>query len=208
MLRSRLIRFAVSIAPALLVAACTLVPTPPPAPQPAPTEPRLDPSLAVVAEHLQTMARLNTGTPAEQAEILKNARDNAQIAPTTTNLLRLALVLATPDHGASDAQDARQRLSALLARPENLMPAERALAMVLLDHVDKRLVLQSENQKLQADNTRSANERGAATNRRLQAEIEENTRLRRALKEAQDKLDEIARIERQVLDRKPANGTR
>ncbi len=208
MRRSRLIRFAAFVAPALLLAACTLVPSPTPAPQPPPTEPRLDPSLAVVAEHLQTMARLNMGTPAQQAEILKNARDNAQIAPTTTNLLRLALVLATPDHGASNPQDARQRLSELLARPENLMPAEQALAMVLLDHVDKRLVLQSENQKLQADNARTASERGAATNRRLQAEIEENNRLRRALKEAQDKLDEIARIERSIIDRKPTNGTR
>lgn len=193
---------------ALSAAGCTLLPTPAPAPAPVVTEPRLDPSLGVMAEHLQMMARLNQGTPVEQAEILKTARDAAQTAPTTSNLLRLALVLATPDHGASDPQQARQRLSELLARPENLLPAERALAMVFLDHVEKRLVLQRENEKLQSDNARTASERGAATNRRLQAEIEENNRLRRALKEAQDKLDEIARIERQVLDRKPTNGTR
>ena len=169
---------------------------------------RPDPSLAIVAEHLQTMAALNQGTPVQQAEIAKTVRDEAQLQPTTSHLLRYALVLATPDHGASDPVAARERLSALLASPEKLLPAERSLAAVFLDHVNKRLVLQAENQKLQADGARSERERGAATNRRLQAEIEENARLRKALKEAQDKLDEIARIERQIIDRKPTNGTR
>ncbi len=196
------------IAPVLLLAGCTLLPTPQASQQPATAVARPDPSLGIVAEHLNLMARLNQGTPVEQAEIFKDARDAAQSEPTTSNLLRYALALATPDHGASDPEAARQRLSALLASPERLLPAERALAVVFLDHVEKRLVLQKENQKLQADNARTERERGVATNRRLQAEIEENNRLRRALKEAQEKLDEITRIERSIIDRKPGNGTR
>ncbi|HEU4531160.1 MAG TPA: hypothetical protein VFR59_08235 [Steroidobacteraceae bacterium] len=192
----------------LFAGGCTLMPKPEPDAPPAIPIARPDPSLAIVAEHLQTMAALNQGTPVQQAEIAKTVRDEAQLQPTTSHLLRYALVLATPDHGASDPVAARERLSALLASPEKLLPAERSLAAVFLDHVNKRLVLQAENQKLQADGARSERERGAATNRRLQAEIEENARLRKALKEAQDKLDEIARIERQIIDRKPTNGTR
>jgi len=193
---------------ALLLSACNLVPQAVPERAPELPVARPDPSLTIIAEHLELMARLNQGTPVEQAEIFKNARDASQIAPTTSNLLRYALALATPDHGASDPELARQRLSELLASPEKLLPAERALATVFLDHVEKRLVLQKENQKLQADSTRTERERGVATNRRLQAEIDENARLRKALKEAQDKLDEIARIERSIIDRKPTNGTR
>lgn len=193
---------------ALTLAGCGILPQP--APERAPESPvvRQDPSLGVVAEHLDMMTRLNQGSPAEQAELFKNARDAAQLTPTTSNLLRYALALATPGHGASDPADARQRLSELLASPEKLLPAERSLAGVALDHVEQRLVLQRENEKLQADNARTERERGAATNRRLQAEIEENNRLRRALKEAQDKLDEIVRIERSIIERKPTNSSR
>lgn len=192
----------------LSLGGCTLMSTPEPEYPLAIPVARPDPSLAIVAEHLETMAALNLGTPVQQAEIFKSVRDEAHLQPTTSHLLRYALVLATPDHGASDPQAARERLSALLATPEKLLPAEQALAAVFLDHVEKRLVLQAENQKLQADGARSERERGAATNRRLQAEIDENARLRKALKDAQDKLDEIARIERQIIDRKPANGNR
>jgi hypothetical protein len=195
-------------AAAFALAGCGILPQPAPEPAPEPPVVRLDPSLMVIAEHLDMMKRLNQGTPTEQAELFKNARDAAQLTPTTSNLLRYALALATPGHGASDAADARQRLSELLASPEKLLPAERSLAAVALDHVEQRLVLQRENEKLQADNARSERERGAATNRRLQAEIEENNRLRKALKDAQDKLDEIARIERSIIERKPGNGSR
>lgn len=193
---------------ACVLAGCTLLPQP--APESAPDLPttRQDPSLGVIAEQLEMMTRLNQGSPTEQAEIFKNARDAAQLTPTTSNLLRYALALSTPGHGATDPADARQRLSELLASPEKLLPAERSLTAVALDHVEQRLVLQRENEKLLADSARTERERGAATNRRLQAEIEENNRLRRALKEAQDKLDEIARIERSIIDRKPTNNTR
>lgn len=193
---------------ALAIGGCGVLPLPAPERVPEAPVTRPDPSLGVVAEHLETMTRLNQGSPAEQAEIYKNARDAAQLTPTTSNLLRYALALATPGHGATDPAGARQRLSELLASPEKLLPAERALAAVALDHVEQRLVLQLENQKLQADSARTERERGAATNRRLQAEIEENNRLRRQLAEALAKLDEIMRIERSIIERKPNNGSR
>lgn len=193
---------------ALALTGCGMIPQPAPVDAPQIPLVRTDPSLNVIAEHLDMMTRLNQGSPAEQAEIFKTARDAAQLTPTTSNLLRYALALATPGHGASDPAGARQRLSELLASPEKLLPAERSLATVFLDHVEQRLVLQSENQKLQADSARTERERGAATNRRLQAEIEENNRLRRALAEAQAKLDEIARIERSIIDRNPGTSNR
>ena len=48
-------------------------------------------------------------------------------------------------------------------------------------------------------------DRGAATQRRLQAELDENARLRKQLEDAQAKLDAIANIERNLTQRKSTN---
>jgi hypothetical protein len=191
----------------LSAAACTLMPQPDEGPEPLPvTQP--DPSLAVIGTHLDMMARLTQATPAEQAEIVRAARDAAELTPTTSNRLSYALALATPGHGQADPAAARQLLTELLARPETLLPAERALAWVCLRDAEQRLILQAENARLQSDAVRMERERSASTNRRLQAEIEENTRLKKALAEAQAKLDEIKRIERSIVERSPSDSNR
>jgi hypothetical protein len=188
-------------------AACTLMPQPDEEPEPLPvTQP--DPSLAVIGTHLDMMARLTQATPAEHAEIVRAARDAAELTPTTSNRLSYALALATPGHGQADPAAARQLLTELLARPETLLPAERALAWVCLRDAEQRLILQAENARLQSDAARVERERSASTNRRLQAEIEENTRLKKALAEAQAKLDEIKRIERSIVERSPSDSNR
>ena len=183
--------------------ACSLLGQPAPAPA---TPQRQDPSLAVIGDHLEMMSRLSQVTPAEQAEIFQGAQNAAEAAPTTSNLLRYALALATPGHGSEDLTAASDRLSQLLAGSDTMLPAERALAWVVLKDVEQRLILLAENRRLQDSSARLAKERGAATNRRLQAEIEENARLKRELAEAQAKLDEITRIERSIIERKPTNG--
>ncbi len=191
----------------LIAAACTLIPPQAQDTPPAPiTQP--DPSLAVIGTHLEMMARLTQATPAEQAEIVRGTRDAAELSPTTTNRLSYALALATPGHGQSDPSTARQLLTELLARSEALLPAERALAWVCLRDAEQRLILQAENSRLQSDAARIERERSASTNRRLQAEIDENARLKKALAEAQAKLDEITRIERSIVERAPADNNR
>ncbi len=200
------LRWAIACA-AVMAAACGVMPQPAESTMSPPPE-RTDPSLAVIADHLEIMSRLTQATPSSQAEIVQEARDAAELTPTTTNRLRYALTLATPGHGQSNAAGARQLFTELLAMPEALLPAERALAWVCLRDVEQRLILQAENQKLQGDAVRLERERSAATNRRLQAEIDENTRLKKALAEAQAKLDEIARIERSIVERNPSNGNR
>jgi hypothetical protein len=191
----------------LWAAGCTLIPQTQERPEPVPLT-QTDPSLAVIGTHLEMMARLTQATPAEQAEIVRTARDAAELTPTTSNRLNYALALATPLHGQSDPATARQLLTELLARPETLLPAERALAWVCLRDAEQRLILQAENARLQGDAARAERERSAATNRRLQAEIDENARLKKALAEAQAKLDEIKRIERSIVERAPSDNNR
>ena len=172
---------------------------PPPAP-PAPDRISLTSSL-------ELMRALPSGDPARQAELFESAKQAAALSPTTTNKLKYALALATPGHGASDPVAAQRQLSELLATPETLLPVERLLAMVELQEVDQRLVLQAENAQLRDEAPRETRDKLLAINRRLAAESDENVRLRKALDEAQAKLEAVTHVERSINDR-GTNGAR
>jgi hypothetical protein len=151
--------------------------------------------------YVATLGELHSGTPAAQAEAFQAARLAAESAPTTLNKLRYALMLALPGHAGSDPVAARRQLSDLVARPELLLPSERALAAVLLAEVDERLVLAAENRRLQQEAAGRDKDRSAALAKRLQAEIDENARLRRAVEDAQKKLDAVMEVERSLTGR-------
>ena len=101
----------------------------------------------------------------------------------------------------ADPVAAQRQLSELLARPETLLPDERLLALVELQEVDQRLVLQAENQRLRDEALHDSKDKLQSINRRLQVESDENARLRKALDEAHAKLDAVTHIERSINDR-------
>ena len=152
------------------------------------------------------METLPAGDPARQAEVFQSAKNDATLSPTTSNKLKYALALATPGHSGSDPVAAQRQLSELLASPETLLPVERLLATVALQDVDQRLILLEENKQLREEAPRESREKLLAMNRRLAAEFDENARLRRALDEAQAKLEAVTHIERSINDR-GTNGT-
>ena len=162
-------------------------------------------SAAAVSEDLQMLQRLAQAAPAEQAEILAAAQREYDTAPTPSRQLRLALVLGNPGHPAVDRSRAQRLLRELMANPEMLLSAERALAFLELQQIDDHLTLESENRRLQGDAVRADREHQGTANRRLQVEADENARLRRELDEARAKLDAIANIERSLNERKPSN---
>jgi N-acetylmuramoyl-L-alanine amidase len=169
-------------------------------------KPRSD--AGVIADYLETMRKLSHSDPAVQAEIFQQAREAADLTPTTANRLRYALALATPGHGGTDAGAAQKRLAQLLASPELLLPPEQALAEVELRQVELRIVLTEENRRMQQEAVRLDRDHTTAAARRLQTEIDENKRLRKELEEAQAKLDAVTHIEqRSTLDRNP-NGNK
>lgn len=150
----------------------------------------------LLADTIQTLQRLSAGSPAEQAEIVTAARQGYERSAGGSAQLRYALVLATPGHAGRDAEHARLLLRELAARPETLAPVERALSLFELSQLDRELGLVSDNERLQAVAGRSVDQdRLSAANRRLQAELDDNARLRHLLEEAQAKLDTIANIE-------------
>jgi hypothetical protein len=157
----------------------------------------------LLADTIQTLQRLSNGSPAEQAEIVTTAQQAHERGGGGSAQLRYALVLATPGHAGRDAVRARQLLRELAAQPETLAPVERALALFELAQLDRELGLLGDNERLQAGASRSVDQdRYAALNRRLQAELDDNARLRRLLEDTQAKLEALANIERNQPDHK------
>ncbi|MGE0581051.1 MAG: hypothetical protein AB7P31_02765 [Steroidobacteraceae bacterium] len=170
---------------------------------PEPVVDRAQSQAMLVAGHLDLLQRLLASGPAEQAEIVATARRDFDDAATPSRQLRYALVLATPGHASTDTAEAQRLLRELTATPESLVPAERALARLELAQLERQALLAAENRRLQAAVDRAERERNTTSSRRLQAELEENARLRKALEDAQKKLDAIANIERAITERKP-----
>lgn len=198
----REVRTAVLVLGAVLLGACDLtggLASRQRASIPPPVNPT--PGAASVQAILDLMVGLHQVDPARQAEVFQQARNAAELTPTTSNRLRYAVALATPGHSAFDPVAAQRQLSELLARPETLLTMERNLALVELNEVEHLLVLRAENQRLRDQEARESRDRQQSNNRRLQAEIEENARLRKALDEAQAKLDAVTHIERSINDR-------
>jgi hypothetical protein len=167
---------------------------------PPPPE-RPQPEVSSITPALEMMRTLPAGDPARQAELFESVKDAATLSPTTSNKLKYALALATPGHSGSDPVAAQRQLAELLATPETLLPIERLLAQVELQEVDQRLILQEENKQLREEAPRESRDKLLAANRRLSAESDENARLRKALDEAQAKLEAVTHIERSINDR-------
>jgi hypothetical protein len=163
--------------------------------QTLPSVDRTSTEATVIAAYLDTCLKVARGTPAEQAEILANTHNDYTAAPTPSRVLRYAMVLSTPGHAGSDPVVAQRLLREVLANPETLLPAERALAFLQQQQVERQQSLQADVRRLQQGAERSANDRNAQLSRQLKSESDENARLKKALADAQAKLDAIANIE-------------
>jgi hypothetical protein len=165
-------------------------------------------SATVITSYLDGLQKLLTSQPADQAEIVAAAQHDYELAPTPSHQLRYALILATPGHAATDQLRAQRLLRELMASPAALLPAERALAFLEQQKVDAQVMLAAENRRLQTVAARTQTDKSSALSKRLQAEVDENTRLRKELDAAQAKLDAISDIERSLSERKPSAESR
>jgi hypothetical protein len=161
----------------------------------APSVDRNSTETAVISSYLDVCLKVARGSPAEQAEILTSASNDYSAAPTPSRVLRYAMVLSTPGHAGYDPVVAQRLLHEVLANPETLLPAERALAFLQLQQVDRQQSVQADNRRLQQSADRATNDRIAQLTKRLTTESDENARLKKALADAQAKLDAIANIE-------------
>ncbi|HEY8540173.1 MAG TPA: hypothetical protein VIL28_14985 [Steroidobacteraceae bacterium] len=155
-----------------------------------------------ISKYLETIHGLASPDPARQADVYYEVEREYTRAPTTSSTLHYAAALVTPGHPASRPQEGKRLLEALMATPERMTPGERVLVAVLLHETDERLKLEAEIRRLLA----TLDDRGrsqANSDKRAQAQAEEIARLRRALAEAQQKLDAVKEIERTLIERSP-----
>lgn len=160
----------------------------------------------LVAGHLELMNNLGAGTATQQAEIAEAARVAFLADPGTAARLRYGLVLATPGHGHSDPAGARTLLGEVLATPERLLPAERALTEIVYREVNSQLALEAEIRQLQTAVAASDDRvKAEAEQRRLQAQLQQQAaeiaRLRRERDEALAKLEAVANLEKSLVER-------
>jgi hypothetical protein len=151
---------------------------------------------------IDALAQMQIDSASTQAELAAAAKLAADSDPSISNRLRHAAYLALPRNPAGDPAAARRQLSEILAQPELLRPLERVVATLLLEEVDDRLVLQAEVTRLRQDLASREKERQVvAPAKRTPGDAEEIARLKRALEEAQHKLDAVTQVERSMLGR-------
>lgn len=151
-------------------------------------------------EYLQELALLATGDPATQVEIFADAESRAKLTPDPSTNLRFALILATPGHSESDPQRAQSMLRELLTQTALMTHAEKALAEIHLQTVEAQIVLNSEARRLRQSSSRQSQTEEQAINQRIANVESDNRRLRRELREAEDKLEAITSIERSIRE--------
>jgi len=149
-------------------------------------------------QYLDELHKLAAGDPATQAEIFADAESGAKLTPGPQTMLRFGLVLATPGHPESDPQQAATLLRETLTQTALLTPAEISLATIHLKSAEEQIVLGAEARRLRATNSRVARTQEEATNQRLATVEAENRRLRRDLEDAEEKLEAITSIERDI----------
>jgi hypothetical protein len=154
-----------------------------------------------LSAYLETMRALVEGDTVTQTEVFQDTLRQAELAPTTTNRLKLGLAWAMPGHPASDPVQAQRLLSELLAVNGALLPEERALAAIQLEEVDQRMILEEQARRLTEAHDAALVQQNSDSARRLEAALSENQRLRSELADAQQKLEAITSIERSIRER-------
>ncbi len=151
-----------------------------------------------VEVYIAELGRIASGDPAAQAEIYADAAAAAQLTPSPATNLRFGLVLSIPGHPESDPVRAQSILREVLAQTILLTPAEISLAVIHLNNAERQSVASSESRRLRAASSRAAQTQEQAITQRLTTVEADNRQLRRDLADAEQKLEAITSIERDI----------
>ncbi len=154
-----------------------------------------------ISNYLRIMHELVTAAPSDQQELFADLERRSARSPTTTNRLALALARVTPDHAATNVAAGRAELERLLADPALLVETERALVVVLLKELDQHSRIAGANAERHSQALAQANSDRDRLARELEASRTRAAELQRQLREAEEKLDAITRIERSIRER-------
>ena len=114
--------------------------------------------------------------------------------------MRYALALGAAGHANSNPVEAKRLISELLASPNTLDPTETTFANAYLREFDARVALYAELARQREESEQKLKSLDATADRRADALAAENKQLKRALAEAERKLEAVAEMERSLLE--------
>jgi hypothetical protein len=187
---------------ALLLVACVGFPaTQPPAAThavaaaPKPTE---------LTPYLETLERMAPGDANRQAAELAAVLAASQQTPTASNRLRYAIALGAAGHPSSNPVEAKRLITELLAGQHDLKAPEVALAGAYLREFDARVALYADIARQREDLERRLQAADADGDKRYATAAAENAKLKKALAEAERKLEAVAEMERTLIEQSGA----
>lgn len=192
--------------PLLWLSACMTAPRVGPAPAEVAAAPAT-PGSATLARYVDTLAKMAPGDTERQLTELAAARAAAQQTRGSSDVLRYALAIGSAGHPNSNPVEARRLIVDLLAGPNDLAATEVDFASALLREFDARVALYAELARLREDVERQLVSPDSDLADRAAELTAENKALRRALAEAERKLEAVAEMERSLLDQAAAPGS-
>jgi hypothetical protein len=158
------------------------------------------PAPAILAQYLDTLAKMAPGDAARQQAELASVRAVAQQSPSSAHTLRYALALGCAGRPDSNPVEAKRLLTEVLAGPNDLQPEELQLANAYLREFDARVALYAEVARQREESEQKLRSIDSNAARRADALQAENGRLRKQLTEAERKLEAVAEMERSLLE--------
>jgi hypothetical protein len=153
-----------------------------------------------------SLDRLAPGDYARQVAEVAAAREAVQENPTSSNRLRYAIALGAAGHPDSNPVEGRRLIAELLAGQNDLRPQELSLANAYLREFDARVALYADLGRQREEAERKLQSLDADGDRRYNALNAETQRLRKALAEAERKLEAVAEMEHALIEDRPAPG--
>jgi hypothetical protein len=165
---------------------------------PVPGQPTAPASLqpASLESYFQLLDLMAPGDVLRQSAELAETQTNAQQSPTAANRLRYALALGAAGHTLSNPVEARRLITELLAGQHDLSAHEVSLANAFLREYDARVALYADLARQREESDRRLKTLDSEDDRRYNALNAETQRIKKALLEAESKLEAVAEMER------------
>jgi hypothetical protein len=154
----------------------------------------------VLAPYLETLAKMAPGDAARQQAELESRLSAAQETRSSSDTLRYALAVGAAGYPSSNPVEAKRLITELLASPNTLEPLEVSFATAYLREFDARVALYAELARQREESEQKLRSLDATAERRADALAAENKQLKRALTEAERKLEAVAEMERSLLE--------
>jgi len=156
-----------------------------------------------IVAYLDTFDHLAPGDPVRQEAELADAYTAAQELPTASNRLRYALALGAAGHASSNPVEAKRLITELLAGQHDLRSAEVSLANAYLREFDARVALYADLSRQREEAERKLAAVDADGDKRVANLNAETQRLKKALADAERKLEAVAEMERSLIEDVP-----